>query len=183
MLGLIVFAIGNGAAGSNDRVRRWGAAIGGLVFLATVWIGVAREKELTTLALGCLAWAGLTVGTTWIAGALAAAPFGWLERRAEAARHRRERIADQERYAAQDRERRRDEHFHREEMARIEGELKRRQTPPPPANRQELLARARARHEATLAMLEGAGLDESELKSALLRAKQQFLRDVDEAIG
>lgn len=54
--------------------------------------------------------------------------------------------------------------------------------PPPPPTPKELAAAARDRYEMTLRMLSNAGLDEIELRAARAKAKQKYLRDLDEAM-
>ena len=53
-------------------------------------------------------------------------------------------------------------------------------TPPPTPG--ELAGTAKAKYEATLRMLETAGLDAMELHSARAAAKQKYLRELDEAM-
>ena len=63
-----------------------------------------------------------------------------------------------------------------EEERRRQEEIAKRPSPP---TREELLAAAKQRYEASLQMLSSAGLDEIELKAAQEKAKQQYLRDLD----
>ena len=53
---------------------------------------------------------------------------------------------------------------------------------PPPPTREELLKAAKERHDATLKLLESAALDDIELCAAQAKAKQQYLRELDEAM-
>lgn len=54
---------------------------------------------------------------------------------------------------------------------------------PPPLTREQRMASAQERYDATLALLASALLDETELRAAKERAKQQYLRDLDEAMN
>jgi hypothetical protein len=64
--------------------------------------------------------------------------------------------------------------------------LHRQRTPfsPPitPPTSEELVVQAKARYEAMVRMLEAAGLNELELDSGRARAKQRYLRDIEEAM-
>lgn len=177
-LAALVFAIGKCTVGPDERVRRIGAGLGGIVFLATIWIGVARGGDVFTLAATSLAWAGLTVGTAWIVTALATGLARSIHVRLEEARRLRE-LADMERRRAEEeRTRQEAEARHRAEMARIAAA----QQPPPPApepTAEERLAAAKRRYEARLRLLAAAGLDEIELTAAREREKQKFLRELD----
>lgn len=53
---------------------------------------------------------------------------------------------------------------------------------PRPPTRQERIAQVKASHQKTLTELEGAGLDQIELKSACEEAKKQYLNDLDRAM-
>lgn len=179
-LAALVFAIGSCAVGRDERVRRAGAALGGVVFLATVWVGVSREGEVLSLAVSSVAWAGLTVGTAWIVLAVIAGLVQWVVASVRESRHKQEQLAEDQRRATEERERREAEHRHAAELARIAAERHHSQAPPP--TKQDLLAQAKARYETTLRMLETAGLDEAERAAARLRAKQQYLRELDETL-
>ncbi len=54
---------------------------------------------------------------------------------------------------------------------------------PPPPSREERLAAAKEQYEATIRMLEAAGLDDIELRAASRKAKQSYLREVDRIMG
>lgn len=91
------------------------------------------------------------------------------DQKVEAERQKREAAAQEQ----QDRERKAElERRKKEEIANR----------PPPPTRQERVAAAQQRFEATLRMLSTAGLDDTELQAARERAKQQYLRELDEAI-
>lgn len=72
------------------------------------------------------------------------------------------------------------------ERKRQEDEQRRRQEElanrPPPPTREERMESAKQRFEKTMRTLTAAGLDEIEMKAAHERAKQQYLRDIDEAL-
>jgi uncharacterized iron-regulated membrane protein len=53
---------------------------------------------------------------------------------------------------------------------------------PPPPTREERLAEAKHRYEATVRMLENAQMDAVELQAARDKAKQRYLRDIDEVL-
>lgn len=53
---------------------------------------------------------------------------------------------------------------------------------PPPPTQEERIAAAKRRYDARVSALENAGLDEMEVGAAREHAKQQYLRDLDEAL-
>ena len=66
-----------------------------------------------------------------------------------------------------------------EEERRKQEEIARR---PPPPSREERLTAARKRYDHTLHLLASASLDDTELHAARERAKQQYLREMDEVM-
>jgi hypothetical protein len=181
-LAAVVFAIGRCAVGNDERVRRLGAALGGIVFLATVWIGVAQGGEVGTLAVCSIAWAGMTVGTSWIILAISAGIARRLEERIRASRLKQEQDDRQARSLVEDRERREQEYKLAEMKAKQAAEAEQKKPVIKNPTKEELIAEAKRRYATTLAMLESAGLEETELTAAKAQAKQQYLRDLDAAL-
>ena len=93
-----------------------------------------------------------------------------------------------ERAFQEDRERLAREQKQREEAQRervAEQERKRREAieqQPPPPTREERLATAQQTYETKLRVLAAAGLDDIELRTAQEKAKQQYVRELDEAM-
>lgn len=180
-LAAVVLVIGHSAVGHDERVRRIGAALGGAVFLATIWLGIARRGDPLALAVCSLAWAGLTVGATWIVLAILAVPCRWVKKSLQDARHRREQRAADRKRAAEEAERREADRRRQEELAAWRESERQRAAASarPEPTRQERIAEAKRQYEETLRTLEQAGLDDAELQAARERAKQKYLRELD----
>src|SRR5207249_792369 len=98
----------------------------------------------------------------WIVLSIIAGLGRWAGARLQDARFAQERRAEEQRRAAEDRERR-EADAHRAADAARAAALRPPPAPPlPPPTRQDLLAQAKARYEATLRLLASAGLDEAE---------------------
>lgn len=180
-LAAIVLAVGHCAIGQDHVLRRIGAALGGVAFLVTVWIGTAQGGDAGTLAVGSLGWACVMVGASWIVLAIIAPPCRYVITSIRAAQRERERRAEHERWAAAERERQEDDRRRKEEL-RLQMEAERRkaaESMKPEPTRQERIAEAKREYENTLRTLEEAGLDAIELNAARERAKQKYLRELD----
>ena len=129
-------------------------------------------------------WGGLLTlfaASPIIGGAAIAGKLGWswwkkgTPAREERRRHRRQLQLEKER-----RKTAQTEIAHRERLLRKQEEERAKlPPPPPPPTREALAAAARERLEATLRFLETANLDAMELQAARLRAKQQYLRELE----
>lgn len=66
MLAGIVFYVGRRTVRDREWPRKVGISLGGIVFLLTVWLGIAQGLDFGSLTMFSLAWAGLTLGSSWI---------------------------------------------------------------------------------------------------------------------
>jgi hypothetical protein len=188
LMGLLHF-VGGKMSSEVEGPRRWARGLAAVAFLLYGALGIATfdprsPSEFLTIGVQAV----LAMGT--IRGlALATLPIlHYVYRHSWAIPEERRRTAEQERS-------RRAEERHRANVAaqaasdaaaRQAEEQRRRDaeaaTRPPPPTREQRLAEAKARYEAAIATLDKAGLDENELRGARDRAKQQYLKEIDQVI-
>lgn len=184
----VVLFVGKIAVGNHENQRRFGAALGGLVFLIAFVAVVRRTGEPLDAAFKSVVWGGVTVGSSWVCTAVACAvfqhavyaPFRWLADRVQAAE--RDRTA---RLHAEAREREK-QLEHEQYLARIAADAAARPKPPPPPpmpTRAERIAAAKAKYDETVRALEGAGLGEVELAAAKEQAHQRYVLELDVAMA
>jgi hypothetical protein len=142
-----------------------------------------EHRESDPLVEGVI-WGGLltvAIANPLLGGAAIAAKLGWSwwKKTAPARQVRRER-RHQLRLEKERRKAVEAELKHRERLLRREQkERAKLPPPPPPPTREELAAAARERFDATLRMLAAAHIDGTELQAGQLRAKQQYLRELE----
>lgn len=163
-VGVVMYVAGDWASNGKDGLRRLGAALAGAVLIAVMTFGILRRIDLLTLAFGAAGFGLFVLGTFWIVLSILSFIFSALA--AAMAPPIREL---QPKMFAQP----------------ATPDLQPKPAPPPPApppTREELLKAANERYEAALRLLENANLDSTELRAAQEKAKQQYLRDLDEAM-
>jgi hypothetical protein len=184
LIGLLEFV--GGRMGRSYALLWWARGFAAAGFLSYAACGIGewepkRPDEFLTLGLR----AALAMGLTHGVASVVLPAIGFLHRHfvaipAErhrawvAERNRRETLRREERERAE-RERREQEQ-QAEAARRRQEEIARR---PPPPTREELLTAARTRYENALRLLATANLEPAELQAGQLRAKQQFLREID----
>jgi hypothetical protein len=162
--GLVMYVAGDWASNGKDGLRRFGAALAGAVLIAVMTFGILRRADLLTLAFGAAGFGLFVLGTFWIvlsilsfilsALAAAMAPL----------------VPDSQ-----------PKTIVQPQLPELQPEP----APPAPApapTREEVVQAAKQRYEDTLRLLENANLDSTEQRAAQEKAKQQYLRDLDEAM-
>jgi|ERR1051326_705910 hypothetical protein len=181
--------VGRQMSGSDPTVLWWARAIAGAAFLGYAGCAIDTYEpqiaaEFLTVAVRSLLAMGNAHGLARVTVPVVC--FFYRHLVAEPLASQRRLAAQREARQAQEKSQR--EFAERERVKRDhEAEEKRRKeeefaNKPPPPTRQELMAAAKKRFDETLAMLPTAGLDEVELKAAQDKAKQQFLRELAEAM-
>jgi len=182
----LLAAVGSHLTHDRPRVRKVGVASGfaaALAWAGYAWVSFkpATPTALPSLALRCLLAGFFGTAAAWIVFGILTFiaehtlfPLGDARRRwlAEQQRLERERQLQAE---LQERERA------ERELARLQEELAKGSTPPPPTP-EELAANALRKYEAKRRLLQAADLDEIERRSALERAKQQYLKELSEVL-
>lgn len=179
--------VGGQICGDHAAPRWWarGFAAAGFLFYAALAIDAWQPRtpsDFLTAGLQALLAMGTVHGLALVTLPIIRFMYVhvWAEplqrQRACAEEQARRRQADQREREAEQRRQEKSEQKAQDERRRQE-ELANR---PPPPTREERLASAQQRYDATLRMLASAGLDDTELQSARERAKQKYLREVDE---
>ncbi len=172
LLGVILILLWLGKTYANERQKLVGGLIAIVAFLAFAAFAFERlhprnAEELFHIALRALVTFGLTLGFSWIVLAL----LGGITRPIRDAMRRSGENARQRR---------------REQQPAWRPAPEPEPLPPPPVvpppTREELLTAAQQRYQNTLRLLATANLDDMELRSARERAKQQYLRELDEVM-
>jgi hypothetical protein len=158
-IGLVMYVAGDLASAGDPAARRAGAGVAGLTLIAVMAFGILSGMNLFALALGATGVGLLTLGTAWIVLSIAFAMFKAL---VSAMTPRFPEVMPEPAPPIL--------------LPTFEPEPL---LLPPPPTREERMASAKERFENALHMLSESGLDETELKAAQEKAKQQYLRDVD----
>jgi hypothetical protein len=189
---LVALVLGHWAAHDDERVRRAGAASGGVIFLVclftTLAAGLARKRHPFDFFVKCFELGAAAVGMSWIVAAVVA----WLihllfiaprqaRREAEDRLQELEQRREQgKRYALEQHElQKRQQALHE---AQLQGERLRNAPPPPPLPRKEVFAAAKRKRDEVLEALKEAGLSEEEFAAAREKVHQQYLIDIDKAM-
>ncbi len=188
LIGLLQF-VGSQMAGNNSTVLWWARGCAAAGFLLFAGLGIeawrpTRAGDFLALGVRALLAMGTIHGLARVT--VPAICFLHLHLWATPLKNQRAWAEERARQAAAEKDAREKAERERVERERLAEEVRRRQEEiarrPPPPNREELVAAAKQRHESILRTLESAGLDETELRAAREKAKQQYLRELDEAM-
>jgi hypothetical protein len=160
-VGLVMYVAGDWSTSGKHGVRQIGAGLAGLALIAVVAFGILRHVELFTLAIGSAGFGLAALGTFWIVLAIVTHFFAAVASAMTPPYRPPEPIIVPQ---------------------PVQQTPTEPPPPPPKPTKEELMAAAQKRYDTTLQLLENAKLDATELKSAQEQAKQQYLRDVDEAM-
>jgi hypothetical protein len=162
LIGLLYF-IGSQVSGDDPRIQRWSRAVSVLSFVAYAVAGISawgawNATELLLIVIRAMFAAGIVLGIARIVLPFAVFMYQQLT------------------------------------PSSVPREIEPSPPPPnpepseapptaPPPTREEIAATALTAYEARLKVVENANLDEAELHAAKLKAKQQYLKELDQAIS
>src|SRR5229473_461288 len=182
-LGLLIFllcSIGGRFVRIGSPVHRLALAAAALALVGYAGLAIARldprtPSDFLIIAIRATFAAGLTLTLCFVLLPMLAFVYRKLlqepVRKVTETTQLRAQIREAEKKEQERREQWEAERRQKDELARIAAEEQRNQPPPP--TREELIARAKERHEKTLRILETAGLDELEMNTARAKAKQR----------
>lgn len=182
--------VGRQIGGDSEAVRWWARGVAAIGFIAYAAAGIATwepkiAQDFLNIGIRALLAMGTVHGLALIIVPVLRFFYEHLwarpierQRRLAEERDRKAEAEQREREAAEkkrlEQEQKADEERRRqEEIAKL----------PPPPTREERLKSAQERYEGTLKLLANAGLDDTELKAAQERAKQQYLREIDQVMN
>lgn len=181
--------VGKQMSGDDGTVLWWARGFAGAGFLCYAAAGIDAwhpTKAGDFLLIGIRAL--LAMGTVHGLARVLLPIIGFFYRHLwaiPAERHRKWMDEQEQRAAAEGAQRAKAEQEQAERERQAEAERRRAEElarRPPPPTREERLAAAKQRYDSTLGVLSSAGLDDIELTAAKEKAKQQYLRELDEAL-
>jgi hypothetical protein len=182
--------VGGQIAGEHAAPRWWARGFAAAGFLSYAIAGIALWEPKTPhdfLRVG--AQAVLAMGTVHGLALVTLPVVRFLYLQLWAMPLERQRLLAEERARKAESEKRTREAAERQKAERdqkVEEERRKQEeiaNRPPPPTREERIAAAQERFDKTLALLASAKLDDTELRAAKERAKQQYLRELDEAMN
>jgi hypothetical protein len=165
----------------------WWTAIATLLVVGGLGYAEVQPAEpMPAFGVAIVAW--ICASAAALASIVLVPPFaslfqGWkdiaAERERRAEQQRREHEEERQRAALEEQAKAAEQDRRRAEALRLEAE----RLKPRPPTRAERITEAKAKYEAALALIEESGLVDAELRAAKLKAKQEYLKDLEQVLS